>query len=326
MDLAGRRRVARDMQSRLIRWVLPAGVLVLAVALLGGYEFRWSWTGITPSDQLWDLLHVIVLPVVLATLPLWYRTRQRWKMEWHLVFGVVAVAFVCLVVGGYALDWRWTRFQGNRLWDWLELLALPVVVASLPLWFATRQRFESCWRASGVTLLVAFVAVVFAGYALAWGWTGFQGNTLWDWLRLLLVPFVLPATLAWFSARAELERATSGSRTAPRSRCAGGGAADEGGLVIALRLTPLGCAVARTAAVPRLVHHALAPQQVSALPQSDRLAAAGAQHSDRLLDDRAGTKPDDRDRAHSPYLAVGANPSHEPAKARAVATSQSLGR
>ncbi len=54
-----------------------------------------------------------------------------------------------------------------------------------------------------MTLLVAFVVVVFGGYALAWGWTGFQGNTLWDWLRLLLVPFVLPATLAWFSARAE---------------------------------------------------------------------------------------------------------------------------
>ena len=209
MDLAGRRTVTPQVRSRLIRWVLPAGVLVLAVALLGGYEFRWSWTGITPSDQLWDLLHVIVLPVVLATLPLWYRTRHRWKMEWHLVFGVIGLAFVCLVVGGYALDWRWTGFQGNRLWDWLELLALPVVVASLPLWFATRKRFESRWRAIGVSLLAAFVVVVFGGYALGWGWTGFQGNTLWDWLRLLLVPFVLPATLAWFSARAESERAAS---------------------------------------------------------------------------------------------------------------------
>jgi len=212
MALARGGGAAQQLQSRLIRWVLPAGILALAVALVGGYEFRWSWTGITPSDQLWDLLHVIVLPVVLATLPIWYRTRLRWKMEWRLVFGVIAAAFACLVVGGYALNWQWTGFQGNRLWDWLELLALPIVVASLPLWFATRKRFEGRWRAIGVTVLVVFAVVVVGGYALDWGWTGFQGNTLWDWLRLLLVPFVLPATLAWFSARAESER-SGASRT-----------------------------------------------------------------------------------------------------------------
>ena len=97
-------------------------------------------------------------------------------------------------------------FKGNTLWDWLELLALPVVVASLPLWFSTNKRFESRWRLVGMAGLVVFVVVVVGGYALGWGWTGFQGNTLWDWLRLLLVPFVLPVTLAWFSARAELER------------------------------------------------------------------------------------------------------------------------
>ena len=128
--------------SPLIRWVLPAGIAALAIALIGGYAFRWSWTGITPNDQMWDLLHVIVLPVVLATLPIWYRTRRRWRMEWHVVFAGLAAVFGVLVFGGYALDWAWTGFQGNTLWDWLELLALPFVVASLPLWFATHRRFE----------------------------------------------------------------------------------------------------------------------------------------------------------------------------------------
>jgi hypothetical protein len=80
------------------------------------------------------------------------------------------------------------------------------VVASLPLWFSTNRRFEDRWRAVGLAGLAVFVVVVVGGYALDWGWTGFHGNTLWDWLRLLLVPFVLPATLAWFSARAESER------------------------------------------------------------------------------------------------------------------------
>jgi heme/copper-type cytochrome/quinol oxidase subunit 4 len=209
MDIArvsGASPPQQEPLSPLIKWVLPGGVVALTIALLGGYEFHWSWTGVTPSDQLWDLLHVIVLPVVLATLPIWYRTRQRWMMEWHLVFGVAALAFAVLVVGGYTLDWGWTGFQGNTFWDWLELLALPVVVASLPLWFATNKRFERRWRAVGLCGLAIFVVVVVGGYALDWGWTGFQGNTLWDWLRLLLVPFVLPAALAWFSARAESQR------------------------------------------------------------------------------------------------------------------------
>jgi hypothetical protein len=25
-----------------------------------------------------------------------------------------------------------------------------------------------------------------------WKWTGFRGNTLWDWLHLLLLPLLLP--------------------------------------------------------------------------------------------------------------------------------------
>jgi hypothetical protein len=151
MDVAsvsvGTPETSAPSMSPLIRWVLPAGIVALAIALIGGYAFRWSWTGITPRDQMWDLLHVIVLPVVLATLPIWYRTRNHWKMEWHAVFGVLGVVFAAIVVGGYALSW---------------------------------------------------------------GWTGFRGNTLWDWIRLLLVPFVLPATLAWFSAHGRDDHADAG--------------------------------------------------------------------------------------------------------------------
>ena len=206
MELTRGRDATPQPLSPLIKWVLPGGIVALTVALIGGYEFHWTWTGVTPSDQLWDLLHVIVLPIVLATLPIWYRTRQRWMMEWRVVFALAGIAFAVLVIGGYALNWEWTGFKGNTLWDWLELLALPIVVAALPLWFATNRRFESRWRAVGIAGLVIFVVVVAGGYALNWGWTGFQGNTLWDWLRLLLVPFLLPATLAWFSARAASER------------------------------------------------------------------------------------------------------------------------
>jgi len=182
-------------------WVIPLGAAALAVALAGGYVLHWPWTGVSSRDQLWDLLHVIVLPVALATLPLWYRTRARRRMAWRFVLAGSVAVFAVLVVGGYSMGWRWTGFQGNTLWDWLELLALPVVVASLPLWLETHRRFERRWRTAGLVLLAGFAVVLIGGYGLGWGWTGFRGNTMWDWLRLLLVPFVLPASLAWFAAR-----------------------------------------------------------------------------------------------------------------------------
>ncbi len=28
-----------------------------------------------------------------------------------------------------------------------------------------------------------------------WAWTGFTGNTLWDWLHLLLLPLLLPVVV-----------------------------------------------------------------------------------------------------------------------------------
>ena len=155
-----------------IRWVLPIGIVALCVSVVGGYGFHWAWTGVTGRDQLWDLLHVIVLPIVLATLPIWYRTRERWMVEWRIVLGLIGGAFAILVVGGYGLGWDWTGFAGNTLWDWLELLALPLVIASLPLWFTTHTRWEGRWRRFGLALLAGFVLTVVGGYALGWGWTG----------------------------------------------------------------------------------------------------------------------------------------------------------
>jgi hypothetical protein len=55
------------------------------------------------------------------------------------------------------------------------------------------------WVLGGV--VAAFVVVVIGGYRLHWTWTGFEGNTFRDWLSLLIVPFLLPASLAWSAAR-----------------------------------------------------------------------------------------------------------------------------
>jgi len=108
--------------------------------------------------------------------------------------GAVGLVAVC-ALGGYLGGWAWTGFRGNTLWDWLHLLVLPVVLALLPLWLRTHTRLELVWVvALGLAGLV-FVVLVLGGYVLGWAWTGFRGNTLWDWLELLVVPFVLPVVL-----------------------------------------------------------------------------------------------------------------------------------
>ena len=53
----------------------------------------------------------------------------------------------------------------------------------------------------GAVGLVAVCAL--GGYLGGWAWTGFRGNTLWDWLELLVVPFVLPVVLLQLSREEE---------------------------------------------------------------------------------------------------------------------------
>ena len=209
-DVAGTAQASHPVP----RFALPALAVGFVLIVAAGYAFKWSWTGFNKDDQLWDLMHVVLLPVVLATLPLWYRTRDRWMVGWRWVLGGVVVAFAVVVIGGYTLGWTWTGFPGNTFWDWLELLALPVVVAFLPLWFETHATMAREWRLALGALLVGFVVVVIGGYRLHWAWTGFEGNTFRDWLSLLIVPFLLPASLAWFAARDKARREASDAEAA----------------------------------------------------------------------------------------------------------------
>ncbi len=114
-----------------------------------------------------------------------------------------------LAIGGYAGDWSWTGFRGNTVWDWLHLLILPVVLSVLPLWLRTRSRLELRWRAGWALAAGTLSVLAIGGYALDWSWTGFRGNTAWDWMQLLLVPFVLPAVLTHLTNQPQAETAAS---------------------------------------------------------------------------------------------------------------------
>src|ERR1700676_143578 len=54
---------------------------------------------------------------------------------------------------------------------------------------------------TGILIVAAFLAVTAAGgYGFFWLWTGYPGNTLWDWLKLLLIPVALTAATLYFSS------------------------------------------------------------------------------------------------------------------------------
>jgi len=76
------------------------------------------------------------------------RLRSWWKqIKQHrltiLVVTIILVVAVALILIGYRYDW--TGFNGNNksdktLWDWMQLLFIPVVLAVAGFWFNHRER------------------------------------------------------------------------------------------------------------------------------------------------------------------------------------------
>ncbi len=176
--------------------MLVLGVALVAVVLWGGYSHRWPWTGINGhTATLWDWLHLLLLPVAVAVLPIWMRREARLDPALKRASLVGVTVFALIVLAGYLIPWAWTGFVGNRLWDWLNLVALPFAIALIPLLPALRESWTPRHTAVSMAALAVFVAVVLGGYLGSWVWTGFTGNTLWDWLHLLLLPLLLPTVV-----------------------------------------------------------------------------------------------------------------------------------
>lgn len=172
------------------------GVASVAAVLWGGYGHRWPWTGINgQTATLWDWLHLLLLPIAFGMLPVLLGQRRRLRREHRWAGSLLLVMFAAFVIAGYAIPWGWTGFSGNRLWDWLELLALPLAVALVPLVDDIRRGWTARHTLIAGAGLAGFIAIVIGGYAGDWRWTGFQGNTLWDWLHLLLLPLLLPTVI-----------------------------------------------------------------------------------------------------------------------------------
>jgi uncharacterized membrane protein len=196
---------ARPLPSRLRRPLVAIPLFLVGLALAIGLATdsagsSWRWTGFQNNNHLWDWMHLLLLPTVLTVLPLWRaRQRRRHRAERSLL-AVATLVFLLVVFCGYLVPWAWTGFTGNTLWDWLNLLALPVSLALLPLWLG-REHIHGWEKPALLVLGIAFTVITICGYAVPWHWTGFVDNTLWDWLQMLLVPFAIPAAVVILTNR-----------------------------------------------------------------------------------------------------------------------------
>lgn len=212
--------VARLMASSKVR---KNAAFVLAVvglvALWGGYARRWEWTGFQTNGQVWDWLNLLLLPVVIATAPLWIKNKHYIGRARGIAHGAFVAAATGFVIAAYLVPLRWSGFQGHTLWDWFGLLLLPTAVGITIALTSMRVRLPMVARslrpyqkAIMAALAVGWIVTVMGGYALNWTWTGYpQNGHLWDWISLLLAPLLfptvlLPAMLKWILGNAD-ERA-----------------------------------------------------------------------------------------------------------------------
>jgi hypothetical protein len=178
--------------TQTLRNVALSAVAVAAiVVIVGSYAGHWSWTGLTQNGQVWDWMELLLLPVALGTFPLWLRFSGQMSSTRRKALGGAVLAFAGFVLAGYLVPLTWTGFRGHTLWNWLTLIVLPVTITTATVWPKTGRTFRPVYRDAAAVLCVAWIVTVIGGYAGGWAWTGYPGNTLWDWVKLLLAPIAI---------------------------------------------------------------------------------------------------------------------------------------
>ena len=181
----------RSTRNQVLAIVGVGIAIAFAITLYGGYgPPDWTWTGYKGA-QLWDWLHVLLLPIAFGLVAVLVHADNLGP--WRAVIAVTCLGvFVAIVLAGYLVPWDWTGFVGNTVWDWLGLVLLPLTLSLL----AALEFDVRTVKPPHLLLITVFVVVVtvlaFGGYTQGWDWTGFEGNTLFDWLKLLFLPVVIP--------------------------------------------------------------------------------------------------------------------------------------
>jgi hypothetical protein len=195
------------VRNRLLRAVLVISIIALGVILWGGYTQGWEWTGVSEKDTLWHWMQLLMVPIAFAALPGVLRDHRTMHLERKLLMLASMLFFVGFIIVSYLAPWDWTGFTGNTLWDWLSLLLLPIAITSVRFLRAERTLTWAHF-ASAAVFLAGFGVLILFGYIEPWDWTGFAGNTVLDWVQLLILPIlfptvVVPAAAAWLTAKRE---------------------------------------------------------------------------------------------------------------------------
>ena len=134
------------LKQRTVLLVVTLVALVAFVALaVLSHVYVWAWTGFPENGTLWDWLTLFITPIALGVGTIWFTTQPRWHVEWTVVLVVVLAVFIVLIVGSYFFKkWTWTGFsavgKGDTLWNWINLLLVPLIVLAVAKRFSTHQR------------------------------------------------------------------------------------------------------------------------------------------------------------------------------------------
>ena len=116
------------------RGIYAAAISAWTGFVIAGYLIPLNWTGFR-GQTLWGWLNLLVLPAAVTTVMALTSRRAR-RPEARLypyqmaIIAALATGWIVTVIGGYALQWRWTGYPGHTLWDWLGML-LPLVFPAI---------------------------------------------------------------------------------------------------------------------------------------------------------------------------------------------------
>jgi hypothetical protein len=91
----------------------------------------------------------------------------------------------------------WERSFGDRV--------LSILRMDPDKWTMADRRLALLGTVVGLTIVI----IAICGYAFGWEWTGFPKRTLWDWLKLLIIPAVIAMGTIWFNQRQEARQHNS---------------------------------------------------------------------------------------------------------------------
>src|SRR6266568_312496 len=88
---------------------------------------------------------------MVARVRLWWKKIKAHPIITLLIPFLVAL-FLTIIIGGYRFNWSWTGLTGDKetyktLYDWMQLLFIPLVLAVAGFWFNHRERKAAELRA-----------------------------------------------------------------------------------------------------------------------------------------------------------------------------------